>query len=177
MTKAGSHQDDLLFLFRSKSHRRLISRSSAMRTSPSIAPHGPDQDTYLALSDFGPSFIGRAWRETGRRRRRPQDADPRFAGGRVQCASSPSIPLEPQASGDEPADGGIRLGCPYQQSARRTLAVMSALMGRPNMCRSPVMSPKPLMRHKPARVVPLSHVCAVEEPNSVGMVGWSSRPR
>ena len=35
-----------------------------MRTSPSIAPHGPDQDTYLVLDDFGPSFIGRAWRET-----------------------------------------------------------------------------------------------------------------
>jgi hypothetical protein len=35
-----------------------------VRTSPSIAPHGPDQDTYLVLDDFGPSFIGRAWRET-----------------------------------------------------------------------------------------------------------------
>jgi hypothetical protein len=33
-----------------------------MRTSPSIAPHGPDQDTYLLLDDFG--RIGRAWRET-----------------------------------------------------------------------------------------------------------------
>jgi len=33
-----------------------------MRTSPSIAPHGPDQDTYLLLDDFGQ--IGRAWRET-----------------------------------------------------------------------------------------------------------------
>ena len=33
-----------------------------MRTSPSIAPHGPDQDTYLVLDDFG--RIGRAWRET-----------------------------------------------------------------------------------------------------------------
>ena len=36
-----------------------------MRTSPSIAPHGPDQVSYLALDDFGPSSIGRAWRETG----------------------------------------------------------------------------------------------------------------
>jgi hypothetical protein len=33
-----------------------------VRTSPSIAPHGPDQDTYLVLDDFG--RIGRAWRET-----------------------------------------------------------------------------------------------------------------
>jgi hypothetical protein len=33
-----------------------------MRASPSIAPHGPDQDTYLVLDDFG--RIGRAWRET-----------------------------------------------------------------------------------------------------------------
>jgi hypothetical protein len=35
-----------------------------MRTSPSIAPDGPDQDTYIVLDDFGPSFVGRAWRET-----------------------------------------------------------------------------------------------------------------
>jgi hypothetical protein len=33
-----------------------------MRTSPSIAPHGPEQDTYLVLDDFG--RIGRSWRET-----------------------------------------------------------------------------------------------------------------
>ena len=33
-----------------------------MRASPSIAPHGPDQDTYLVLDDFG--SLGRAWRET-----------------------------------------------------------------------------------------------------------------
>ena len=33
-----------------------------MRTSPSIAPHGPDQDTYLVLDDFGRT--GQAWRET-----------------------------------------------------------------------------------------------------------------
>jgi hypothetical protein len=33
-----------------------------MRTSPSIAPHAPGQDTYLVLDDFG--RIGRAWRET-----------------------------------------------------------------------------------------------------------------
>jgi hypothetical protein len=33
-----------------------------MRTSPSIAPHRPDQDTYLVLDDFG--WIGLAWRET-----------------------------------------------------------------------------------------------------------------
>jgi hypothetical protein len=33
-----------------------------MRASPSIAPHGPEQDTYLLLDDFG--RIGRAWRET-----------------------------------------------------------------------------------------------------------------
>jgi hypothetical protein len=33
-----------------------------MRTSPSIAPHGPEQDTYLVLEDFGQ--LGRAWRET-----------------------------------------------------------------------------------------------------------------
>ena len=35
-----------------------------MRTSPSIAPHhGPDQDTYLVLDDFG-GRLGWAWRET-----------------------------------------------------------------------------------------------------------------
>ena len=33
-----------------------------MSTSPSIAPHGDDQDTYLVLEDFGPT--GRCWRET-----------------------------------------------------------------------------------------------------------------
>jgi hypothetical protein len=33
-----------------------------MRTSPSTAPHGPDQDTYLVLDDFGQT--GQAWRET-----------------------------------------------------------------------------------------------------------------
>jgi hypothetical protein len=30
--------------------------------SPSVAPRGPDQDTYLVLDDFG--WIGLAWRET-----------------------------------------------------------------------------------------------------------------
>jgi hypothetical protein len=34
----------------------------ALSTSPSIAPHGPEQDTYLVLDDFG--RIGRSWRET-----------------------------------------------------------------------------------------------------------------
>jgi len=33
-----------------------------MRTSPTIAPHGPDRDTYLVPDDFGP--MGRSWRET-----------------------------------------------------------------------------------------------------------------
>ena len=33
-----------------------------MRTSPSIVPHGADQDTYLVLDDLG--RIGCAWRET-----------------------------------------------------------------------------------------------------------------
>ena len=33
-----------------------------MRTSPSIAPHRIEQDTYLVLDDFG--LLGRAWRET-----------------------------------------------------------------------------------------------------------------
>ena len=33
-----------------------------MRTSPSIVPHGADQDTYLVLDDFG--RIGCCWRET-----------------------------------------------------------------------------------------------------------------
>jgi hypothetical protein len=33
-----------------------------MRTSPSIAPHETDQDTYLVLDDFG--RIGCSWRET-----------------------------------------------------------------------------------------------------------------
>ena len=34
-----------------------------MRTSPSIVPHGADQDTYLVLNDFG-SRIGCSWSET-----------------------------------------------------------------------------------------------------------------
>jgi len=34
-----------------------------MRTSPSIAPHGPEQDTYLVLDDFG-GTLGYSWRET-----------------------------------------------------------------------------------------------------------------
>ena len=38
-----------------------------MRTSPSIAPHGPDQDTYLVLDDFG-GRLGCAWRETDQHR-------------------------------------------------------------------------------------------------------------
>jgi hypothetical protein len=33
-----------------------------MRTSRSITPHGPEQDTYIVLDDFG--SLGRAWRET-----------------------------------------------------------------------------------------------------------------
>src|ERR1700758_3914526 len=33
-----------------------------MRTSPSLAPNGPDQATYIVLDDFG--RLGRAWRET-----------------------------------------------------------------------------------------------------------------
>jgi hypothetical protein len=33
-----------------------------MRTSPSIVPHGADEDTYLVLDDFG--RLGCAWRET-----------------------------------------------------------------------------------------------------------------
>ena len=34
-----------------------------MPRAPSIAPHWPNQDTYLVLEDFGGRF-GRAWRET-----------------------------------------------------------------------------------------------------------------
>jgi hypothetical protein len=33
-----------------------------MRTSPSIAPRGSNQDTYVVLDDFGPR-LGRTWRE------------------------------------------------------------------------------------------------------------------
>ena len=33
-----------------------------MRTSPSIAPHGGDHDTYIVLDDLG--HLGRCWRET-----------------------------------------------------------------------------------------------------------------
>jgi hypothetical protein len=33
-----------------------------MRDLPSITPHGPEQDTYIVLDDFG--SLGRAWRET-----------------------------------------------------------------------------------------------------------------
>ena len=32
-------------------------------TSPSLAPHGPEQDTYLVLDDFG-GTLGCSWRET-----------------------------------------------------------------------------------------------------------------
>jgi hypothetical protein len=35
---------------------------SVMRSSPSIAPNGHEQDVYLVLDDFG--RLGRAWRET-----------------------------------------------------------------------------------------------------------------
>ena len=35
-----------------------------MRTSPSIAPHGLEQDAYLVLDDFG-GMPGSSWRETG----------------------------------------------------------------------------------------------------------------
>ncbi len=34
-----------------------------MRRSPPIAPHKPNQDTYIVLDDFG-ARLGRAWRET-----------------------------------------------------------------------------------------------------------------
>ena len=34
-----------------------------MPISPSIAPHGPEQDTYLVLDDFD-GRLGCAWRET-----------------------------------------------------------------------------------------------------------------
>ena len=34
-----------------------------MRTSPSIAPHGLEQDTYLVLDDFG-GQLGCAWHKT-----------------------------------------------------------------------------------------------------------------
>ena len=65
-----------------------------MRTSPSIAHHGAEQDTYLVLADFGRS--GRSWRETD------EDTADRgklirdlFAGElNGQSASSPSIPLK-----------------------------------------------------------------------------------
>jgi hypothetical protein len=35
----------------------------ASRNSSCIPRHGPEQDTYLVLDDFGPRY-GRAWRET-----------------------------------------------------------------------------------------------------------------
>ncbi len=34
-----------------------------MRRSPPIAPHRPNQDSYIVLDDFG-ARLGRAWRET-----------------------------------------------------------------------------------------------------------------
>lgn len=34
-----------------------------MRTSPSIAPYGPERDVYLVLDNFG-ARLGRSWRET-----------------------------------------------------------------------------------------------------------------
>jgi hypothetical protein len=42
----------------------LVIWSSFMRISPSIAPHGPEHDTYLVLDDFG-GRLGCSWRETG----------------------------------------------------------------------------------------------------------------
>lgn len=41
---------------------RTIHRGFVMRISPSITPHGLEQDTYIVLDDFG--RIGRAWRGT-----------------------------------------------------------------------------------------------------------------
>jgi hypothetical protein len=38
-----------------------------MRASPPIAPHGPEQDTYLVLDNFG-GRLGRAWGETDEHR-------------------------------------------------------------------------------------------------------------
>ena len=36
-----------------------------MRTSPSIAPHGLEQDTYLVLDDFGADELRRRYTEFG----------------------------------------------------------------------------------------------------------------
>jgi hypothetical protein len=41
----------------------LLVAELVMRTSPSIVPHGADQDTYLVLDDFE-GRIGCFWRET-----------------------------------------------------------------------------------------------------------------
>ena len=62
-----------------------------MRTSPSIAPQGLEQDTYLVLDDFG-GMLGSSWRETG-----ADDADREtlirdlsMASTIIQSASPPS---------------------------------------------------------------------------------------
>ena len=46
-----------------RSSRRVLVAELVMRSSPSIVPHGADQDTYLVLDDLG-SRIGCSWRET-----------------------------------------------------------------------------------------------------------------
>jgi hypothetical protein len=66
-----------------------------MRTSPSIAPHGPEQDTYLVLDDFG-GRLGRAWRETDENATDRETLIRDLVEGQFngRSASSPSIPLK-----------------------------------------------------------------------------------
>ena len=65
-----------------------------MRTSPSNAPFGPEQDTYLVLDDFG--RLGRSWRETDEDAtgRETLIRDPVEGEFNNRSASSPSIPLK-----------------------------------------------------------------------------------
>lgn len=60
-----------------------------MRTSPSIVPHGADQDTYLVLEDFG--LIGRCWRETDADNAGRETLIRDLAGGQYRCISRNSI--------------------------------------------------------------------------------------
>jgi len=63
-----------------------------MRTSPSIAPDGPEQDTYIVLDDFG--SLGRAWRETDEAgaNRATLVRNLLDDNMKIRSASSPSIP-------------------------------------------------------------------------------------
>jgi len=54
--------------------------------------HGPQQDTYLVLEDFGQ--LGRAWRETDENAADRQTLIRDLVEGEFRSASSPSVSLK-----------------------------------------------------------------------------------